>query len=92
MVDYIYVSALLGSYLIVITERESVGSYLGHPIFKVSSLKIFPCNRSLENSPEEQVSCCFTVCLSYLDGISFKLGNCYVNFGRKRWRTSFLGC
>ncbi|XP_059437193.1 phosphoinositide phosphatase SAC6 [Corylus avellana] len=45
---------LAGSYLIVITERESVGSYLGHPIFKVSSLKIFPCNHSLENSPEEQ--------------------------------------
>ncbi|XP_050241554.1 phosphoinositide phosphatase SAC7-like [Quercus robur] len=45
---------LAGSYLIVITERECVGSYLGHPIFKVSSLKIFPCNHSLENSPAEQ--------------------------------------
>ncbi|KAG6646248.1 phosphoinositide phosphatase SAC6 [Carya illinoinensis] len=45
---------LAGSYLIVITERECVGSYLGHPIFKVSSLKIFPCNYSLENSPVEQ--------------------------------------
>ncbi|GMY24801.1 phosphoinositide phosphatase SAC6-like isoform X7, partial [Fagus crenata] len=39
---------------IVITERECVGSYLGHPIFKVSSLKIFPCDHSLENSPTEQ--------------------------------------
>ncbi|XP_041022381.1 phosphoinositide phosphatase SAC6 [Juglans microcarpa x Juglans regia] len=45
---------LAGSYLIVITERECIGSYLGHPIFKVSSLKIFPCNHSLENSPAEQ--------------------------------------
>lgn len=45
---------LAGSYFIVITERESVGSYLGHPIFKVSSLKIFPCDHSLKNSPEEQ--------------------------------------
>ena len=60
---------LLGSYLIVITERECVGSYLGHPIFKVSSLKIFPCDQSLENSPAEQVSYCFTVRLSYMDGI-----------------------
>lgn len=45
---------LAGSYLIAIMERESVGSYLGHPIFKVTSLKIFPCNHSLENSPAEQ--------------------------------------
>jgi hypothetical protein len=45
---------LAGSYLIVITERECVGSYLGHPIFKVSSLKIFPCDHSLKNSPAEQ--------------------------------------
>lgn len=45
---------LAGSYLLVIMERECVGSYLGHPIFKVSSLKTFPCNHSLKNSPEEQ--------------------------------------
>ncbi|XP_059623332.1 phosphoinositide phosphatase SAC6-like [Cornus florida] len=45
---------LAGSYLLVITERECVGSYLGHPIFKVSSLKFFPCDHSLKNSPEEQ--------------------------------------
>eukprot|EP00257_Ricinus_communis_P017833 XP_015576365.1 phosphoinositide phosphatase SAC7 [Ricinus communis] len=43
-----------GSYLIVISERECVGSYLGHPIFKVTSLKILPCDRSLKNSPAEQ--------------------------------------
>uniref|UniRef100_A0A5B6YNA5 Putative phosphoinositide phosphatase SAC6 n=1 Tax=Davidia involucrata TaxID=16924 RepID=A0A5B6YNA5_DAVIN len=43
-----------GSYLLVITERECVGSYLGHPIFKVVSLKVFPCDHSLKNSPEEQ--------------------------------------
>ncbi|XP_052191197.1 phosphoinositide phosphatase SAC7-like [Diospyros lotus] len=45
---------LAGSYLLVVTERESVGSYLGHPIFKVSSLKVFPCDHSLKNSPLEQ--------------------------------------
>ncbi|CAK9164000.1 unnamed protein product, partial [Ilex paraguariensis] len=45
---------LAGSYLIVVAERECVGSYLGHPIFKVSSLKIFPCDHSLKNSPDEQ--------------------------------------
>lgn len=49
-------SSLLGSYLIVITERECVGSYMGHPIFKISSLKILHCNHALQNSPAEQVN------------------------------------
>ncbi|KHG12979.1 Phosphatidylinositide phosphatase SAC1-B [Gossypium arboreum] len=43
-----------GSYLIVITERECVGSYLGHPIFKVMSLRILPCDHSLKTSSPEQ--------------------------------------
>ncbi|KAL8532137.1 hypothetical protein ACS0TY_008666 [Phlomoides rotata] len=45
---------LAGSYLLVITARECVGSYLGHPIFKVMSMKVFPCDHSLKGSPEEQ--------------------------------------
>ncbi|KAK9285695.1 hypothetical protein L1049_024894 [Liquidambar formosana] len=45
---------LAGSYLLVIAERECIGSYLGHPIFKVSSLKTFPCDHSLKNTPVEQ--------------------------------------
>ncbi|KAL3527288.1 hypothetical protein ACH5RR_011944 [Cinchona calisaya] len=45
---------LAGSYLLVITERECVGSYLGNPIFKVSSMKVFPCDHSLKNTPAEQ--------------------------------------
>ncbi|KAK3005919.1 hypothetical protein RJ639_017792 [Escallonia herrerae] len=45
---------LAGSYLLVITERECVGSYLGHPIFKISSMKILPCDHSLKNTPVEQ--------------------------------------
>ncbi|KAG8660087.1 phosphoinositide phosphatase SAC6 isoform X1 [Manihot esculenta] len=43
-----------GSYLVVISEGESVGSYLGHPIFKISSLKILPCDHSLKDSSVEQ--------------------------------------
>ncbi|KAL6582765.1 GTPase activating protein (GAP) for Rho1p [Orobanche minor] len=45
---------LAGSYLLVITERECVGSYLGYPIFKIISMKCFPCNHSLKNAPHEQ--------------------------------------
>ncbi|CAN6970660.1 unnamed protein product [Brassica rapa subsp. trilocularis] len=45
---------LAGSYLVVVTESESVGSFLGHTIFKINSLKVLPCDHSLKNSPEEQ--------------------------------------
>ncbi|KAF7809590.1 phosphoinositide phosphatase SAC7 [Senna tora] len=41
---------LAGSYLLAITERQCVGSYLGHPIYKVSCLKVFPCDNSLNNA------------------------------------------
>ncbi|XP_058108077.1 phosphoinositide phosphatase SAC6-like isoform X2 [Magnolia sinica] len=43
-----------GAYVVVITERECVGSYLGHPIFRASSLQILPCNQSLRSSSAEQ--------------------------------------
>ncbi|CAH2043013.1 unnamed protein product [Thlaspi arvense] len=45
---------LAGSYLVVVTESESVGSFLGHPIFRINSLKVLPCDLSLKDSPEEQ--------------------------------------
>ncbi|XP_042484714.1 phosphoinositide phosphatase SAC6-like isoform X2 [Macadamia integrifolia] len=45
---------LAGSYVLVITGCEQVGSYLGHPIYKVSGLKILPCDHSLKNSPTDQ--------------------------------------
>lgn len=47
--------SISGSYLLVITGREHVGSYMGLPIFKVTSLKVFPCDHSLKNTPLEQV-------------------------------------
>ncbi|KAK8944707.1 Phosphoinositide phosphatase SAC6 [Platanthera zijinensis] len=45
---------IAGVYLFVITSRECVGTYMGHPIYKVSSLEIVPCNLSLESSSVEQ--------------------------------------
>lgn len=56
---------VLGSYLIVITDLESVGNYLGHPIFKVLSLKVLPCDHSLRNSPEEQVKLSYVTVLDF---------------------------
>lgn len=65
LIACLYVCMLLGSYLIVITERECVGSYLGHPIYKVASLKILPCDHSLNNSSAEQVSLPLLLLLIY---------------------------
>ncbi|XP_057783999.1 phosphoinositide phosphatase SAC6-like isoform X2 [Salvia miltiorrhiza] len=42
-----------GIYLLVITERESAGTYVDKPIFRISSMKIFPCDLSLKHAPEE---------------------------------------
>ncbi|XP_078153061.1 phosphoinositide phosphatase SAC7-like isoform X2 [Carex rostrata] len=45
---------LIGSYVLVVKERENVGTYLGHPIFKISSLQLLPCDHSLKASSSEQ--------------------------------------
>ncbi|XP_010238703.1 phosphoinositide phosphatase SAC7 isoform X2 [Brachypodium distachyon] len=45
----------VGSYFLVITDRDCVGSYLGHAIFKVTGLKVLPCNDSLNTSAEQKM-------------------------------------
>ncbi|KAI3712783.1 hypothetical protein L1987_71348 [Smallanthus sonchifolius] len=45
---------LAGSYLLVITQRKCVGSFLGHPIYKVLSLEVFSCDRSSKGSHDEK--------------------------------------
>ncbi|KAF8653173.1 hypothetical protein HU200_062622 [Digitaria exilis] len=44
----------VGSYFVVITDRDCVGSYLGHAIFKVTGLKVLPCNNALNTTSAEQ--------------------------------------
>nr|GMD40746.1 phosphoinositide phosphatase SAC6-like [Ipomoea batatas] len=39
---------------LVLLVSDSVGSYIGHPIYKVASLKVLACDHSLKNSPIEQ--------------------------------------
>ncbi|KAJ1281556.1 hypothetical protein BS78_04G314300 [Paspalum vaginatum] len=43
-----------GSYFLVITDRDCVGSYLGHAIFKVTGLKVLPCNNAPNTTSAEQ--------------------------------------
>uniref|UniRef100_A0A0D9XRA7 SAC domain-containing protein n=1 Tax=Leersia perrieri TaxID=77586 RepID=A0A0D9XRA7_9ORYZ len=44
----------VGSYFLVITDRDCVGSYLGHAIFRLTGLKVLPCNNSINTSAAEQ--------------------------------------
>ncbi|CAN6244676.1 unnamed protein product [Urochloa humidicola] len=44
----------VGSYFLVITDRDCVGSYTGHAIFKVTGLKVLPCNNALNTTSAEQ--------------------------------------
>ncbi|KAI9109773.1 hypothetical protein K1719_019403 [Acacia pycnantha] len=53
--EHILYTMLSGSYLMVITHCENAGSYLGNPVFKITSLKTFPCNHSIENTPAEHM-------------------------------------
>ncbi|AQK52983.1 Phosphoinositide phosphatase SAC6 [Zea mays] len=44
----------VGSYFVVITDRDCVGSYFGHAIFKVTGLKVLPCNSAHNTTSAEQ--------------------------------------
>ncbi|KAK9124529.1 hypothetical protein Sjap_014131 [Stephania japonica] len=41
---------LAGTYLLVITSRKNVGTYLGFPVFRVMSMKFIACNETLSRS------------------------------------------
>lgn len=43
----------VGSYFLVITDRDCVGSYMGHAVFRLTGLKVLPCNNSINSSAEQ---------------------------------------
>lgn len=45
---------LAGTYLLVITSRKEVGSYLGFPVFRAMSMKFLSCNDALRFSTSEE--------------------------------------
>ncbi len=44
-----------GTYVLVITSRKEVGSFLGFPVFKVMSMKFLSCNEALKFSTTQEV-------------------------------------
>ncbi|XP_015582672.1 phosphoinositide phosphatase SAC8 isoform X3 [Ricinus communis] len=43
-----------GTYILVITSREEVGSFLGFPVFRIVSMKFLSCNESLKFSTSQE--------------------------------------
>ncbi|KAK9290473.1 hypothetical protein L1049_008643 [Liquidambar formosana] len=45
---------LAGTYVLVITSRKEVGTYLGCPVFRVMSMKFLSCNEALRFSTSQE--------------------------------------
>ncbi|GAV73568.1 Syja_N domain-containing protein [Cephalotus follicularis] len=45
---------LAGIYLLVITSRKEVGTFLGYPVFRVMSMKFLSCNEALRFSTSQE--------------------------------------
>ncbi|KAJ0028725.1 hypothetical protein Pint_34869 [Pistacia integerrima] len=45
---------LAGIYVLVITSRKEVGTYLGFPVYRVMSMKFLSCNEALKNSSYQE--------------------------------------
>jgi hypothetical protein len=43
-----------GTYALVITGRQSLGMYKGHPIYRVTSLRVLSCNNALHEATAEE--------------------------------------
>ncbi|KAF8402629.1 hypothetical protein HHK36_010718 [Tetracentron sinense] len=45
---------LAGTYVLVITSRQEVGTYIGFPVFRVTSMKFLSCNEALRLSTSQE--------------------------------------
>ncbi|KAG6500909.1 hypothetical protein ZIOFF_040771 [Zingiber officinale] len=43
-----------GTYVLLITSRKEVGSYLGFPVFNVTSMRVLLCNKALKHSTSQE--------------------------------------
>ena len=77
----------VGSFFLVITDRDCVGSYLGHAIFKVTGLKVLPCNNALNTTSAEQV-CHRFLCTLLSCCYKYSLWTFKYTVGRKKWKVN----
>ena len=55
MCSYLPEMVSTGTYALVITGRKLLGLYKGHPIYKVTSMKVLSCNKNLPAATIEEV-------------------------------------
>lgn len=55
MCSYLPEMVSTGTYALVITGRKLMGLYKGHPIYKVTSMKVLSCNKNLPAATIEEV-------------------------------------
>ncbi|KAJ4969470.1 hypothetical protein NE237_016171 [Protea cynaroides] len=79
-----------GAHVLVITSRKEVGTYLGSPIFQVTSMKFLSCNKALKLSTSQEKS---------VEAYLMTVANCGINsgltlalFGTKICWKSLLSC
>lgn len=86
-----YTSA--GKYVLVITSRKEAGTFLGFPVFRVTSMKFLHCNEALKFSNYQEVRFCFFwskkiwlygYLLQRLIFFLFKF-TCYVYYAEEGW-------
>jgi hypothetical protein len=75
-----------GSYCLVITDRDCVGSYMGHAVFRVTGLKALPCHTT---SSAEQVRRWLLTC-SYGVSVCVAFNRPGIVVARRRRRRSSL--
>lgn len=48
----------VGTYVLVITSRQTVGSFLGFPVYRLMSMRLLACNEALRFSDAQEVRFC----------------------------------
>lgn len=59
---YFHIYGDAGTYALVITGRQRVGSYHGSPVFLVTSMKFLCCNSTLKLSNSQEVTAALPYC------------------------------
>ena len=65
MCSYLPEMVSAGTYALVITGHKRLGLYKGHPIYKVTSMKVLSCNKNLPAASVDEVLL-YIFCLVFL--------------------------
>lgn len=83
-----------GTYPLIITGRQCMGTYKGSPIYRVTSMRFLNCNRSLQNSTSQEVCTWFHsslyVCYLNCKVLTYRICRDWV--GSTAWQSPYGSC